>query len=342
MTEQTADLNTAWDLFCKTNNCNIRTEIDEKKNITMPKCSELYISTKTIICYLNKPIDINYVFWEIPLTPYYQAINGVLKKEIKITTHDKNELDDVLKKLNQLDNVKMNIITNIDNLNGRIKFKDVRKISIGLCKKDILTTRAKQKSAFYNCFVIILRIKHNDIFKEIHIKVFNTGKLEIPGIQDDKLLDKALDFLVTLLNNLTKQNIKVNPNRETVLINSNFNCNYFIDREKLFNILKYNYNINSSFDACSYPGIQSKCYYNKLTKKIETNETENSSSISFMIFRTGSVLIVGKSEEYIIRRVYQYLIDIFKNEYHNIYTKSYDTYIKNDKSKRLKKIFINC
>ena len=235
----------------------------------------------------------------------------------------------------------MNIITNIDNFNGRIKFKDVRKISIGLCKKDILTTRAKQKSAFYNCFVVILRIKHNETFKEIHIKVFNTGKLEIPGIQDDTLLDKALDLLVNLLKNITKQNIEVNPIRETVLINSNFNCNYFVDREKLFNILKYNYNINCSFDPCSYPGIQSKCYYNKLTKKIETNETENSSSISFMIFRTGSVLIVGKSEEYIIRRVYQYLIDIFKKEYHNIYTKSYGTYIKNDKSKRIKKIFIN-
>lgn len=341
MTDETADLNTAWDLFCKTNNCNVRTEFDEKKNNTMPKCSELYISTKTIICYLNTPININNVYWRIPLIPYYKACNGVLKKEIKITTHEKNELDDVLKKLEKLDNVKMNIITNIDNLNGRIKFKDVRKISIGLSKKDILTTRAKQKSAFYNCFVIILRIKHNDIFKEIHIKVFNTGKLEIPGIQDNKLLDKALTFLVNILKNITKQNVKVNLNRETVLINSNFNCNYFIDREKLFNILKYSYNINCSFDSCSYPGIQSKCYYNKLTEKIETNETENSSSISFMIFRTGSVLIVGKSEEYIIRRVYKYLIDIFKNEYDNIYTKSDDTYIKNDKSKRIKKIFIN-
>ena len=92
MTHETADLNTAWDLFCKTNNCNIRTDIDEKKNITMPICSELYISTKTIICYLNAPININSVFWKIPLTPYYKACNGILKKEIKITTHEKKIL----------------------------------------------------------------------------------------------------------------------------------------------------------------------------------------------------------------------------------------------------------
>ena len=59
-----------------------------------------------------------------------------------------------------------------------------------------------------------------------------------------------------------------------------------------------------------------------------------------MIFRTGSVLIVGKSEEYIIRRVYKYLIDIFKNEYDDIYTEE-SQIIKTDKTKRIKKIYIN-
>ena len=336
------DLNDAWDQFCKNDFCDLHVEEGKNINKTMPICSDLYISTKTIICYLDQNIDINNVFWNIPVLPYYIADNGVLKKEIKVTTHTKDELETILKKTDATDNVKMHIITNIDNINGRIKFKDVRKISIGLSKKDILTTRAKQKSAFYNCFVVILRIKHNDIFKEIHIKVFNTGKLEIPGIQDDALLNKALAYLVNMLTTAGVENIVVNPNRETVLINSNFNCNYFIDREKLFTILKYNYNINSSFDSCSYPGIQSKCYYNKLTKKIDTNETENSNSISFMIFRTGSVLIVGKSEEYIIRIVYKYLIDVFKNEYANIYVESSEPHIKPDKTKRVKKLYINC
>ena len=55
------------------------------------------------------------------------------------------------------------------------------------------------KGAFYNCFVVILRIKFNDIFKEVHIKVFNTGKLEIPGIQSDDFLHIALNTLVDLL-----------------------------------------------------------------------------------------------------------------------------------------------
>ena len=39
---------------------------------------------------------------------------------------------------------------------------------------------------------------------------------------------------------------------ENVLINSNFNCGYFIDRTKLYNVLKYDYKIHSLYDPKSY------------------------------------------------------------------------------------------
>ena len=35
------------------------------------------------------------------------------------------------------------------------------------------------------CFAIILRFYQGGEFKEIHVKVFNTGKLEIPGLLND-------------------------------------------------------------------------------------------------------------------------------------------------------------
>ena len=91
------------------------------------------------------------------------------------------------------------IMSHIDNPNGRIKFKDIRKITVGISKKDIMSYRSKKKQAFYNCFVMILRIKILDAFKEFHIKVFNTGKLEIPGIQDSTILEKVLTLLVNIL-----------------------------------------------------------------------------------------------------------------------------------------------
>ena len=244
------------------------------------------------------------------------------------------------------------IIKSIDNPAGKIKFKDTRKISIGINKKDIINTRCKEKSAFYNCFVIVLRVLIKDNFKEFHIKVFNTGKLEIPGIKEDYVLYIILDKMISIINNLSNyNNLNYLKNKvENVLINSNFNCGFYINREKLYNILRNKYNINSCYDPCSYPGIQSQFYYNKNDITYEQNgiqplseQKENFIKVSFMIFRTGSILMVGKCDEEILNVIYIYIKNILIDEYHSISTHNIDiTKLKVEKIKKIKKrtIFI--
>ena len=150
------------------------------------------------------------------------------------------------------------------------KIKDVRKIIIGLSSKDIINQKKRKKSAFYNCFAIIFRIKmpNDNDYNELHIKIFNTGKLEIPGIQDDNKLYYTLDKLVNILSKIVnKKIVYLKEKTYNVLINSNFKCNFYINRDNLFHILKYEYNIHSLYDPCSYPGIQCKFYYNELKEK---------------------------------------------------------------------------
>jgi len=147
----------------------------------------------------------------------------------------------------------------------------------------------------------------NGTFREIHMKLFNTGKIEIPGIQNDEMVVSAVQCLQILLKPYYKEEIvELIEKRETILINSNFSCNYYINREQLFYILKTKYNVKCSYDPCSYPGIQ--CKY-----KI------NSVEISFMIFRTGSVLIVGKCENEDLYVIYDFIKNIFKHEFMNVY-----------------------
>lgn len=321
----------------------------------IPKSTELYISTKTKISYLNREIPLQEVFWKIPILEYFKPEIGFVKKQIKFNFINKEDVDFMEEKIKNEKNVEQNIITQIVNPEGRIKFKDIRKISIGLCKKDIISYRTKKKSAFYNCFVVIMRILYNKIFREIHIKVFNTGKLEIPGIQNDELLKVVLEKLVSMLKPiLNDYDLNYIENKtETVLINSNFNCGYYINREKLFDILKYKYKINSSYDPCSYPGIQCEFYYNK---EIENNtgqqtiinlnneelNTSNILKISFMIFRTGSVLIVGKCEEKILYDIYNFIKNILLEEYVNIMTCNIEdnNEVKKKKTVRRKNIYI--
>jgi hypothetical protein len=320
-----------------------------------PKTSNIYISTKTKIAYLNNPVDLKDVFWNIPVIPYAMPCDGVIKKQMKFNSLSIEDLLIIQKKLVNEPYFEEHVITSINNPNGRIKFKDIRKISVGVSKKDLLSYRCKKKSAFYNCFVLILRIKIDDVFKEFHVKVFNTGKLEIPGIQNETSFNLILQHILNIIQPHVSFVLGYKPDsNETVLINSNFNCGYFIDRESLFDILKFKYNIQAIYDPCSYPGIQCKFYYNpevgiqtgcqisEENKELYTNISE----VSFMIFRTGSVLIVGKCDENVLYIIYEFLKTILSAEYIKICQKNMNvgetSIVKNKKKKiRRKNITIN-
>jgi hypothetical protein len=300
-------------------------------NSEAPKSTDIYISTKTRIAYLNTLIDLKNIFWNVPIISYTNPVNGVVKKQMKFVSNTNDELEFIQSKLKDEIYYEEYVIIHIDNPNGRIKFKDVRKLSIGISKKDIMSYRCKKKSAFYNCFVIILRIKINNIFKEFHVKVFNTGKLEIPGIQNEDTFEIILQQIIQVLQPHIDLKLEYKPNsNETVLINSNFNCGFYINREALNDILKYKYNIHASYDPCSYPGIQCKYYYNPnvdIQTGCQISEEnkhlyKNISEVSFMIFRTGSVLIVGKCDENVLMIIYNFLKIMFNNEFKNICQKS--------------------
>jgi len=344
-------------------NCNeefISADLNENLNLDdgsyIPKSSDIYISTKTKIAYLNKPIDLKEMFWIIPVIKYMEPKNGVIKKQMKFNSNIEEEILDIKERLKDEPYFDEQIITSINNPTGRIKFKDIRKVTVGLSKKDIMSYRSKKKSAFYNCFVLILRIKIDDIFKEFHVKVFNTGKLELPGIQSDKLFDMIVKLVIETLQPHTNENLYYIENTcETVLINSNFNCGYYINREALYDILKYKYNIQSIYDPCSYPGIQCKFYFNPDVEiqngcQISQDKKDlykNVRQVSFMIFRTGSVLIVGKCDEDVLILIYEFLKNILLNEYKNIFQKNtinglevHETKIDKKKKIRRKNIFI--
>ena len=316
-----------------------------------PKSTDIYISTKTKIAYLNTPIDLKLLFWQVPVIPYAKPCNGVIKKQMKFNSSTPEELKFIQDKLKDETYFEEHIITHIDNPSGRIKFKDTRKLSIGVSKKDLLSYRCKKKSAFYNCFVLILRMKFADSFKEFHVKVFNTGKLEIPGVQSEAAFDMILNQVIQTLQPYIKTNLGYKENtNETVLINSNFNCGFFINREALYEILKFKYNIQSIYDPCSYPGIQCKFYYNPdvgIQNGCQISEEnkhlyKDVKEVSFMIFRTGSVLIVGRCDENVLMIIYDFLKIILNNEYKNICQKiskigDENTHIIKDKKKKLRR-----
>ena len=314
----------------------------------VPEPTEIYISTKSKIAYLEQPIDLN-IFWRIPVIPYATPSNGVIKKQIKLNSKTQDDLIAVQKFLKNELYYDEHIISRIDNPNGRIKFKDIRKITVGISKKDMTNYRSKKKKAFYNCFVVIIRIKIDTEFREFHVKMFHSGKLEIPGVQSDKIYEIVLHNIIDILQPFHDYTLQYKQKSDIILINSNFSCGFFINREILYDILRNKYNIQAIYDPCSYPGIQCKFYYNndigvQSGMQITTENKEkykNIIAVSFMIFRTGSVLIVGMCEENVLDDIYQFLKALLRAEFKYICQKiitEEDLILKDKKKKPRKKI----
>ena len=208
------DVDDEWSRFLQTpddneqiflNSSNVKNTDDEE----IPECEKLYISTTTKVLFLNQHIDIFNVFWKVPVIDYWEPNEGVIKKQIKIVSNSEEELQEYQAKLKDINYYTENIIKQINTTNMRgTRYKDERKITIGISKKDIMNCRGKVKNAFYNCFAIIVRFKYQDAFREIHVKIFNTGKLEIPGILNDELLKIIKTIVLKLIKTYSHEDIE--------------------------------------------------------------------------------------------------------------------------------------
>ena len=77
--------------------------------------------------------------WNVSVIPYAQPENGVIKKQMRLIFKTKEEFQAYEEKRNKELYFTEKIMKQIDNPNARkIKFKDVRKLTVGISKKDIM------------------------------------------------------------------------------------------------------------------------------------------------------------------------------------------------------------
>lgn len=335
---------------------NLRPQQDTvKKVVDKVVANELKISTNTKVLYLNQEINLNAVFWKIPITEYWRPMECVIKKQMKIVSNTPEEYEKLAEQLKTIPYYTEKVIKEINNPNARkIKFKDERKITVGLSKKDIMNCRGKAKDAFYNCFAMILRFRYLEDFKEIHVKVFNTGKLEIPGILNSTILDTVKRMILEYIQPHLETRLDYLDREENVLINSDFNCGFFINQKRMHQILQSDkYRITTTYDPCLYPGIKCKYYYSnevgveeqtgklreedKATKLVDLLLAKKYTEVSFMIFRTGSVLIVGNCSEQKLRVIYEFIKNMLIAEREEIMVETDEMAVKQKNTKIRKK-----
>jgi hypothetical protein len=115
--------------------------------------------------------------------------------------------------------------------------------------------------------------------------------------------------------------------------------------------------VESAYDPCSYPGVKCKFYFNnefgfdpskqngkimqedRNMKMSELLENKKYTEVSFMIFRTGSGLIVGNCSDQILYYIFDFIKNILEQEYLNIRVTNEIIHIK-DKTLKIKKRII--
>ena len=301
---------------------------------------KLVISTQSNNARLNngEEINVKQLFWALRVMPYIRRDEGVIKKQMKIRCSTREELELLHGQLAHIPSHRLSKVEHIDEPGATTPFKYVAKLSIGVASKEIKAHRAKETDAFFNSFTMVIRLRYKNDYKEIVTKVFNKGILSLPGMLDQELLDRTLMMVNQVLGEASlrmspeKPPLQYKPGTITdVMVNSNFWCGFGLDRDKLVDLMVNKYHLETTYDPSNYPGVACR-YYTRddcdtcgvcpCNPPCSTLEIGNGKGrkrgakigdhkaclpMTFMMFRTGSVLIVGRCSDDLLSKVHKFV-----------------------------------
>jgi hypothetical protein len=191
--------------------------------------------------------------------------------------------------------------------------------------------RKRVKKTFFNQSSLVIRLRIEDnTWKEVNIKLFSNGGVQMTGIPDDRTGRAAIEWLAREIetNYPTTFPTPRNVHRyETQLVNSDYSIGVPIRREKLHKIFVETYGLFSTFESTIYQGVNTKYYFNKARKEgppgicLCPQPCEGTGSgeaigdckrITISPFQTGRVIITGARSIEQIDEAYHFMNQIFK------------------------------
>ncbi len=192
----------------------------------------------------------------------------------------------------------------------------------GFSKKLLRKKRKKtKKKIFYNQATI--HVVHDN--KIMNVKLFNNGKIQITGLKKEDqghlLVKDLIEYFKDI--NVFEDDIYL-VNHKLVLINSDFDIGYEINREILQREI-IDYGIYSSYEPCIYPGVNIKYFINvnnsdgicccesMCNGKGRADGDGNCKKVTIAVFKSGKIIITGGQNTKQLESAY-YFIHNFINE----------------------------
>ena len=216
---------------------------------------------------------------------------------------------------------------------GILKFEH-KNMVLGASYKDIFTNRKITSKSFFNQSTIVLRRKIENGWKEVNVKLFANGGIQMTGVTSDTFARESIEWLLDVMKSLPESPFEevATINRFSVqLINTDYALNKFINQDALHKLLINEYNLFSMLEKTIYQGVNTKFFFNKRNPGIGICQCKNfckgqgsgdgegqCKRITMSIFRTGRIIITGAREIAQIESTYDFLNKVFDKHHKTV------------------------
>lgn len=149
--------------------------------------------------------------------------------------------------------------------NGVLKIESGKGVR-GKSWRDVMRDEKKEKSFFNQATLVVRREVSDKYWKEINVKIFQNGGVQMTGIRSEKMAVDTIVWLIHFIQTnipdiIGKGDIHVHK-FQVQLINSDFSIGAPIRRESLHAVLKDSYHLASLYESTIYQGVKTKYFYN--------------------------------------------------------------------------------
>ena len=211
---------------------------------------------------------------------------------------------------------------------GVLKMEHEKSV-IGYASRDAFSKRGVSDKTFFNQSTIVVRKATNPEqtqFKEVNVKLFGNGGIQMTGIPAEEFAKETLVWLLNILSTVKASVFATKPELQKFkvqLINSDYQVAHAINRTALHTILSRQYGLFSTFESTIYQGVNTKYYYNDqhpdksrpgiclCSKRCRGQGTGSGPGeckrITMSVFQTGKIIITGGRYLFQLEEAYGFL-----------------------------------
>jgi TATA-box binding protein (TBP) (component of TFIID and TFIIIB) len=220
---------------------------------------------------------------------------------------------------------------------GIVKFEH-RADVIGESHRDALTNRKITNKSFFNQSTLVVRravrvggmLPSANMFKEVNIKLFGNGSVQMTGINSEEFARETLEWLINECAKLSETPFMKPPavNKMNIqMINSDFSIGVPIHSEAIHAILRDRYSLFSIFEKTLYQGVDTKYFYNTARDQEADpgvcdcpthcsgqgtgHGAGECKRITISIFQTGNIIITGARNMDQINEAHEFINRVF-------------------------------